>query len=130
MAQYTWTLAHGDTLPAIAEACGHSGEWTVIMESSPFLEGLDYTMLSPGTAILLPDGWLPAGVEPEPEPEPPSGLSSTDLSGLSAADLIDLANAATTDAELDAIDAAAAGRVTVTNAVEARRGQLELLAAP
>lgn len=61
MAQYTWTLTHGDTLPHIAEQCGHSGEWSAILESSPFLVGLDYMAIAPETSILLPDGWLPPG---------------------------------------------------------------------
>lgn len=46
------------------------------------------------------------------------------MSEVHAADLIAQARAATTDAELDAIEAQAAGRVTVEEAVDARRAEL------
>lgn len=47
----------------------------------------------------------------------------------SASELIDQAHAATTNAELDAIEAQAEGRVTVINAVHDRRDQLAAQAA-
>lgn len=43
----------------------------------------------------------------------------------SASELIDQARAATTTAELDAIEAQAAGRVTVSNAIATRRAELQ-----
>ena len=50
--------------------------------------------------------------------------------GLSAADLIAQARAATTTEELDAIEAQAAGRVTVESAVAERRAELQSTGGP
>ena len=50
--------------------------------------------------------------------------------GVSAADLIAQANAATTTEELDAIEAQAAGRVTVESAVAERRAELQSTGGP
>jgi hypothetical protein len=57
--QINYTVEGSDTLPSIAEACGHSGEWTSILESAPWLQGLDYLAVPPGSSVLLPDGWEP-----------------------------------------------------------------------
>ena len=63
MVRIPYTTVGGDTLPSVAEACGHWGEWQAILESSPFLEGLDYLQVPPGSELLLPDGWVPAGYD-------------------------------------------------------------------
>jgi len=55
--QYTYETVHGDSLPLIAELCGHSGEWSAIMDSSPFLWDLDWNNIQAGMSILLPAGW-------------------------------------------------------------------------
>jgi hypothetical protein len=64
MSQLNYEVQPGDTLPSVAERCGHPGEWQAILESAPFLEGLDYLAVPAGTMVLLPADWVPAGMEP------------------------------------------------------------------
>lgn len=124
MPQINYTTVGGDTLPSVAEACGHSGEWREILAVNPWIEeSSDYMSVPPGSNVLLPMDWLPAGWEPPTEAEAATS-SPAELSSMTAAELIQLANEAQTLAELDAIDNAAAGRVTVTAAVDQRRATL------
>lgn len=106
----------GDSLPSIAELYGHSGEWQALAEANVGHIWLDYNNLQPGLEITVPADWMPPTAETAP--------AGTDYSSMSASQLANLAYAAATLAELDAIDAAAAGRVTVTNAVSTRRNEL------
>jgi hypothetical protein len=127
MSQINYEVQPGDTLPSVAERCGHSGEWQAILESAPFLEGLDYLAVPAGTTVLLPADWVPRGYESDAaaaEAESAGGPPPDDLAGLSAAELIELAGEAEDSAWLDAIAEAAGGRVTVLAAVDARRAQL------
>lgn len=124
MVQINYTTVGGDTLPSVAEACGHSGEWRAILDVNPWIaESSDYMSVPPGSSVLLPGDWIPAGWEPPAEAEAEIG-STAELSSASASELVQLAGEAQTLAELDAIDAAARGRVTVTDAVYARRETL------
>ena len=61
MTQYNYVTIHGDSLPLIAELCGHSGEWMAIMDSAPYLWDLDWNNIQAGMSILLPDGWMIGG---------------------------------------------------------------------
>lgn len=56
----------GDSLPSIAEACGHSGEWQLILAWNSDLT--DYNNIQPGMTIILPDlaSW-PAPGDPAAE---------------------------------------------------------------
>ena len=64
MAQINYTTVGGDTLPSVAEACGHSGEWQAILEVNPWInETSDYMSVPPGSSVLLPPDWTPAGYE-------------------------------------------------------------------
>lgn len=80
MAQIVYTTVGGDTLPSVAEACGHSGEWRAILDTATWLEGLDYMAVPPGSEVLLPPDWVPAGYE-----APESEASSSKLSDAAAA---------------------------------------------
>jgi hypothetical protein len=62
-----------DTLPSIAEACGHSGEWAAILYFNETAL-TDYNNIQPGTEVVLPDGWTVG--EPEPQPEPPPKVTT------------------------------------------------------
>lgn len=124
-----YTTIAGDTLPSIAERAGHSGEWLELALAN--VDQVDIADVSDlvkativadrsqyaGVVLMLPLNWVPQDDEPPATWTAPS-------SSMSAADLIALAGEASTLAELDAIDAAAAGRVTVTDAVYARRETL------
>lgn len=64
MPQINYTTVGGDTLPSVAEACGHSGEWPAILEVNPWItDGSDYLNVPPGSNVLLPQDWTPAGYE-------------------------------------------------------------------
>ena len=122
MVQINYTTVGGDTLPSVAEACGHPGEWQAILEVNPWInESSDYMSVPPGSSVLLPGDWIPAGYEPPAGPGAENSGGTVDMSTMTAAELIQLAGEAQTLAELDAIDAAARGRVTVSDAVYARR---------
>lgn len=110
----------GDTLPSIAERCGHPGEWLALAEYNVDHIWGDYNNLQPGLEIAIPAGWLAKDVEEVAEAGG-GALDPAELAQLNATDLASLASSATTLAELDAIDAAANGRVTVLNAVSSRR---------
>lgn len=121
LSQVSYTTQGGDTLPSVAEACGHSGEWPAILAVNPWIpEGGDYLNVPPGSSVLLPGGWVPAGWE-RPQDAQSELASGVDLNTLTAAELVQLAGDAATLAQLDAIDAASKGRVTVQDAVYARR---------
>jgi hypothetical protein len=55
--QYNYETVPGDSLPLIAELCGHSGEWRDIMDTAPWLWEVDWNNIQPGMTILLPPGW-------------------------------------------------------------------------
>jgi hypothetical protein len=79
--------------------------------------------LTPPTDPAWPDGNPGGNVTPvTEEPEAPAD-TSPDVS-MSAADLIAMARAAMTVQELDAIEEASNGRVTVLDAVDQRRAEL------
>jgi hypothetical protein len=64
MASSEYVTLPGDSLPSIAEACGHSGEWQLIAAWNPDLA--DVNNIQPGMTIILPDlaSW-PAPGDPE-----------------------------------------------------------------
>jgi len=76
MTQYTYETLPGDSLPLIAELCGHSGEWMAIMDSAPYLWDMDWNNIQPGMNILLPDGWI-MGEEPIEETPPVASKTAT-----------------------------------------------------
>lgn len=120
----------GDSLSGIAERAGHPGEWRALAIAN--IGAVDDDELSDeakvhfvaeragraGTELVLPSEW--AAVLPGADVMP-AGEGTQALDQLTASQLAQLAHDAQTLAELDAIDAVAAGRVTVTNAVDARR---------
>jgi hypothetical protein len=79
MASSEYVTRPGDSLPSIAEACGHSGEWQLIAAWNPDLA--DPNNIQPGMTLILPDlaSW-PAPGDPEPMPTR-SSSSSTSSSG-------------------------------------------------
>jgi hypothetical protein len=126
----TYTIQHGDTLPRVAEKLGHSGEWQALVAANLALVA-DYPELDDAAKAALIAERMTVGVEldvpvewVEREAPAESGGTVVPASSMSAAELIALANSAQTLDELDAIDAAAAGRVTVNDAVDARRATL------
>ena len=52
---YTYETVSLDSLPSIAEAFGHSGEWQAIWEANSGI--VDPNHISPGWEIVLPTGW-------------------------------------------------------------------------
>jgi hypothetical protein len=129
MAQINYLTVGGDTLPSVAESCGHPGEWQEILAVNPWIpENGDYLNVPPGTNVLLPPDWTPAGYD-DPDADAAAqaqGSSVVPASSMTAAELIGLARTATTETELDAIAAAAGERVSVLDAVAARQNQLGL----
>jgi hypothetical protein len=115
-----YTTVGGDSLPQIAELFGHPGEWQAIVELNADVWS-DYHNVQPGLELTLPADWIH-----EPEEEPPSEEEppTRDYTGWTATQLADEADAANTLAELDAIGAAANGRITFSNAVNNRRSEL------
>jgi hypothetical protein len=69
----SYTTEPMDSLPSIAEAWGHSGEWQAISEMNPDLP--DPHNIQPGMEILIPVEWL------EREEESTSTTSSNTKSG-------------------------------------------------
>jgi hypothetical protein len=62
--QIMYTTVGGDSLPSVAEACGHPGEWQAILETAPWIaESGDYLAVPPGSQVLLPMDWVPPGYE-------------------------------------------------------------------
>lgn len=127
----TYTIENGDTLPRVAEKLGHAGEWLTLALANLALvpdEDQQYSdeakaaliaeRMTPGVELQIPMEWN------DLEIEPPATSSVVPASSMTAAELIALAKGASTLAELDAIDAAAAGRVSVSDAVDARRQTL------
>jgi hypothetical protein len=45
-----------DSLPSIAEAFGHSGEWLELAQENPDLP--DFHNIQPGMSILIPPEWI------------------------------------------------------------------------
>jgi hypothetical protein len=112
----------GDSLPSIAERCDHAGEWQALAEANAEHIWADYNNLQPGLELVLPAEWLLKDAQAAEAVFDEAEV--IEMSTFSAADLVDLASSASTLAELDAIDAASNGRVTVQNAVAARRSTL------
>jgi LysM repeat protein len=69
----------GDSLPSIAEACGHSGEWLLIAAWNPDLA--DPHNIQPGMTLILPDlaSW-PSPGDPEATDARSSSSSSSSTS--------------------------------------------------
>lgn len=122
----SYDIQYGDTLGAIAERMGHPGEWRALAQANIGLVSDDtlsdeakmYVVaerMYVGQTLDVPLEWETIEIEP------PASTSATPDSSMTATQLAQLAQNAQTLAELDAIDAVAAGRVTVTNAVDARR---------
>jgi LysM domain len=55
----------GDSLPSIAEACGHPGEWQLIVAWNAPETIPDPNNIQPGMTIVLPDlaSWTPGDPE-------------------------------------------------------------------
>ena len=51
-----YTTEPMDSLPSIAEAFGHSGEWQTLAEKNPDLA--DPHNIQPGMSLLIPDEWV------------------------------------------------------------------------
>jgi hypothetical protein len=81
MASSEYITLPGDSLPSIAEACGHSGEWQLILAWNPDL--VDWNNIQPGMTIILPDltSWPAPG---DPEATRASETSSTRSSSSSS----------------------------------------------
>jgi len=81
----TYTTQPGDSLPSIAEACGHSGEWQMIAAWNPDLP--DVNNIQPGMELVLPDltTW-PAPGDPEAASSSSSSSSRTRSSSSTTAD--------------------------------------------
>lgn len=128
-----YVTAAGDTLPGVAERAGHAGEWLELALAN--IGQVDEADLSDmakahlvaergqqaGAVLMLPAGWAPQTEPAATEPAATEPAESVPLDTLTAAELVDLASSAMTLAELDAIDAAARGRITVETAVDSRR---------
>jgi hypothetical protein len=52
-----------DSLPSIAEAFGHSGEWQMLVEQNPDLS--DPHNIQPGMSLMIPDEWVTALIPAE-----------------------------------------------------------------
>jgi len=52
---YTYETVSNDSLPSIAEAFGHSGEWQALWFANSGI--VDPNHISPGWEIILPTGW-------------------------------------------------------------------------
>lgn len=126
-----YTTVGGDSLTGIAERAGHPGEWRALALAN--IDQVDVEMDDEAKVHVVAERAQQAGVElafplewTQPEIEPPSSsaTSPTPDSSMTAAQLVQLAQQASTLAELDAIDNAAAGRSTVIAAVDQRRAEL------
>jgi hypothetical protein len=127
----SYDIQNGDTLGAIAERMGHPGEWRALalanigqVQDDISDEAKVYVVaerMYVGQTLDIPLEWEDFEIEP-----PASTAASTVPidSSMSAAQLVQLAQQASTLAELDAIDAAASGRATVLAAVDQRRATL------
>ena len=51
-----YTTEPMDSLPSIAEAFGHSGEWQTLAEANPDLP--DFHNIQPGMGIMIPAEWV------------------------------------------------------------------------
>jgi LysM repeat protein len=76
MASSEYVTQPGDSLPSIAEACGHSGEWQLVAAWNPDLA--DPHNIQPGMTLILPDlaSW-PAPGDPEATRSSSSSSTST-----------------------------------------------------
>jgi hypothetical protein len=92
MPQYNYQTQGSDSLPSVAERCGHSGEWQEIIATNPWLEGLDYLAVPPGSQVLLPMDWVPSGIGTdeliamEVAPAPRASSKSSSSSSASSSD--------------------------------------------
>lgn len=59
----SYTTEPMDSLPSIAEAFGHSGEWQALSEYNPDLP--DPHNIQPGMDLLIPPDWIQAEVVSE-----------------------------------------------------------------
>lgn len=50
----------GDSLPSIAERCGHAGEWAILADANRDHVWGDYNNIQPGLEIVIPPEWLGA----------------------------------------------------------------------
>lgn len=49
----------GDSLPSIAERCGHSGEWLELANLNEGHVWTDWNNIQPGLLLDIPSDWLP-----------------------------------------------------------------------
>jgi LysM repeat protein len=79
MASSEYVTQPGDSLPSIAEACGHPGEWLLIAAWNPDLA--DVNNIQPGMTLILPDltTW-PAPGDPEASDSTTRSTTSTSSS--------------------------------------------------
>jgi hypothetical protein len=78
MASSEYVTLPGDSLPSIAEACGHPGEWQLIVAWNAPETIPDPNNIQPGMTIVLPDltDW-PAPGDAETQPTRSSSSSSS-----------------------------------------------------
>lgn len=59
----------GDSLPSIAERCGHSGEWLALFDANPDNEWVQqhWNNIQPGLLIDIPPEWLGPTTKPAEE---------------------------------------------------------------
>jgi hypothetical protein len=63
----SYTTEPMDSLPSIAEAFGHSGEWQMLLEENPDLG--DWNNIQPGMTLSIPPEWITEWItEATPEP--------------------------------------------------------------
>jgi len=72
---YEYTTEPMDSLPSIAEAWGHSGEWQFLWEFNPDLG--DPNNLQPGMSLMIPAEWV---TEAPPIPTSEESTSTTSSS--------------------------------------------------
>jgi LysM repeat protein len=72
----------GDSLPSIAEACGHPGEWQLIVAWNAPETIPDPNNIQPGMTIVLPDlaSWQPGDPEATSTDEKASSTKSSSSS--------------------------------------------------
>lgn len=72
----------GDSLPSIAERCGHPGEWLALAELNEGHVWTDWNNIQPGLLLDIPGMWIY-----EPEIEPPATTSRTKTGSSSAKEI-------------------------------------------
>lgn len=66
----------GDSLPSIAERCGHSGEWLALADLNEGHVWTDWNNIQPGLILDIPEAWFVAPKE-DTTPSTKRGSSST-----------------------------------------------------